>query len=85
MKKINAHFCGTCGTTLYRTGGAPNVENMVGVRAGVLDDQTPLNEEPPKIEVYVEKRPKWLSKVAGAVQLNGKYEIVEEGGKKSSG
>ena len=51
---------------------------MVGIRAGVLDDQSILNEKPPQIEVYVEKRPKWMGKVEGAVQLNGKYEIVEQ-------
>ena len=50
---------------------------MVGVRAGVLDDQTPLNEKPPNIEVYVERRPKWLHQVEGAIQLNGNYERVE--------
>lgn len=52
---------------------------MVGIRAGVLDDQSILNEEAPKIEVYVERRPKWMKKIDGAFQLNGKYEIVEEG------
>ena len=77
FQEINSHFCPTCGTTLYRTGGAPNVKGMVGIRAGVLDDQTILNEKPPQIEVYVERRPKWLGKVDGALQLNGKYEVLE--------
>ena len=49
---------------------------MIGVRAGVLDDHSPLNNEAPKIEVYVERRPKWLKQVDGAIQLNGKYEMV---------
>jgi hypothetical protein len=51
---------------------------MVGIRAGILDDQNLLNEKPPQIEVYVEKRPKWMKKVEGAVQLDGKYEILEQ-------
>jgi hypothetical protein len=51
---------------------------MVGIRAGILDDQSLLNEKPPQIEVYVEKRPKWMKNVEGAVQLNGKYEILEQ-------
>jgi hypothetical protein len=50
---------------------------MVGIKAAVLDDQTPLNEKPPQIEVYVERRPKWMMKLEGATQLNGKYEVVE--------
>ena len=51
---------------------------MVGIRAGVLDDQSLLNEKPPQIEVYVEKRPKWMKQVEGAVQLSGKYEVLEQ-------
>lgn len=76
LQEINTHFCATCGTSLYRTGGAPNVKGMVGIRAGVLLDD-PLLDEAPKIEVYVEKRPKWKASIEGAIQLNGKYEMVE--------
>ena len=64
---------------MYRTGGSPNVAGMVGIRAGVLDDQSILNEQPPKIEVYVERRPKWMQKVENAYQLSGKYEVLEQG------
>ena len=64
---------------MFRTGGAKSVEGMVGLRGGVLDDQTPLNEHPPKIEVYVERRPKWVTQISGAVQLNSKYEMIEHG------
>jgi hypothetical protein len=52
---------------------------MVGIRAGVLDDQSVINDKSPQIEVYVEKRPTWVQKVEGAVQLNGKYEVLEGG------
>lgn len=68
---------------MYRTGGSPTVQALVGLRAGVLTDD-PLLDEPPKLEVYVEKRPKWLAKIPGAMQLSGKYEILEEGEKKST-
>ena len=73
--EINTHFCANCGTALFRTAGAKSVEGMVGLRAGVLDDPT-LLDVPPKIEVYVERRPKWLPQIEGAVQLNAKYEVV---------
>ena len=56
---------------------------MIGIRAGVLDDQSILDEAP-KIECFVERRPKWMEKIEGATQLNGKYEILEEGAKKST-
>lgn len=69
------YFCATCGTTLYRTGGAERNSDKIGVRAGVLDDQS-LLDNPPAIEVYVEKRPPWVKQVEGAIQLNGKYEVV---------
>ncbi|KAI2632550.1 Mss4-like protein [Hypomontagnella submonticulosa] len=73
--EISNHFCGTCGTTLYRSGGAESTSDKIGICAGVLDDQS-LIDNPPAIEVYVEKRPPWVKQVEGAIQLNGQYEIV---------
>lgn len=67
---IDLHFCDMCGTSVCRTGGSPSVQEMVGVEAGVLDDD-PLPNEAPKIEVYVERRPAWRAKVGGAMQMNG--------------
>lgn len=75
---ISTHFCVNCGTALFRTGGAPQVADYIGLRAGVLDDSSILNEAP-KIEVYVERRPKWMNPIEGATQLSGKYELVEHG------
>lgn len=76
---ISTHFCANCGTAIFRTGGAPQVKDLIGLRAGILDDQTLLNEQLPKIEVYVEQRPKWINQIPTATQLNGKYEILEHG------
>ncbi|OTA85285.1 hypothetical protein M434DRAFT_36167 [Hypoxylon sp. CO27-5] len=73
--KITNHFCATCGTAMYRSGGAKINHDIIDVRAGVLDDQNIL-DDPPAIEVYVERRPPWVKKVEGAIQLNGKYEVV---------
>ncbi|KAI1780813.1 Mss4-like protein [Hypoxylon cercidicola] len=75
--RITNHFCATCGTTLYRSGGGEATRDKIGVRAGVLDDQS-LLDTPPAIEVYVEKRPPWIKQVEGAIQLNGKYEMVTQ-------
>lgn len=79
LQEINSHFCSACGTVLYRTGGSPQVEGMVGIRAGILDDQTTINEKPPQIEVYVDKRPDWVQMVEGAMQMNSKYEMLDGG------
>ena len=51
---------------------------MVGIRAGVLDDQSIL-DEPPMMEVYVERRPMWMKKIDGATQLSGTYEVLKGG------
>ncbi|KAI7786191.1 hypothetical protein LA080_004575 [Diaporthe eres] len=73
--EINNHFCSTCGTTLFRTGGEPAMKDNVGLRAGVLDEQRIL-DKPPAIEVYVERRPRWVKPIEGAIQLNRNYELV---------
>ncbi|KAI6085673.1 Mss4-like protein [Hypoxylon rubiginosum] len=75
--EISNHFCGTCGTTLFRTGGNEHVLDKVGLRAGVLDDQS-LLDTPPGIEVYVEKRPPWIKQIEGAMQMSGKYEVLSQ-------
>jgi hypothetical protein len=50
--------------------------DFIGVRAGVLDDQTILDKAP-MMEVYVEKRMKWLKPVDGAIQLDEQYQVVQ--------
>ncbi|KAM3419834.1 hypothetical protein BST61_g3163 [Cercospora zeina] len=77
-REITNHFCATCGTILFRTGGNPNVQDCVGLRAGVLGDQSIVNETVPRVEVFSEKRPKWRTKIEGAVQLKGQVEILED-------
>ncbi|TGO63724.1 hypothetical protein BCON_0011g00670 [Botryotinia convoluta] len=67
--QITSHFCGDCGTTLYRTGDS--FPNQVIIKAGVLDDDNWPNENVPKGELYVKERVKWLSKIPGAAQMEG--------------
>ena len=74
---ITNHFCATCGTVLFRTGGYPGNADKIGLRAGVLDDQSLLNA-PPMVEVYAERRPPWVQPIEGAIQLNRKYEPIDE-------
>ena len=51
------------------------MKDNIGVRAGVLDDQS-FTDAPPQVEVYVERRPPWIKPVEGSYQLNGKSEQV---------
>ena len=50
--------------------------DYIGLRAGVLDDQSILDKAP-VIEVYVERRMKWLKPVDGAIQLDAQYHVVQ--------
>jgi hypothetical protein len=52
------------------------VDDFIGLRAGVLDDQTVLDKAP-MMEVYVERRMKWLEPIEGALQLDAKYAVVQ--------
>lgn len=54
------------------------MQDCIGLRAGVLDDQNIINETVPKIEVFPERRPKWRNKIEGAIQLKGQVEILED-------
>ncbi|KAF7898945.1 uncharacterized protein EAF01_008158 [Botrytis porri] len=67
--QITSHFCGDCGTTLYRTGDS--FPNQVILKAGVLDDVNWPNENVPKGELYVKERVKWLSEIPDAAQMEG--------------
>ncbi|KAF7880423.1 uncharacterized protein EAF02_007269 [Botrytis sinoallii] len=67
--QVTSHFCGDCGTTLYRTGDS--FPNQVILKAGVLDDDNWPNENVPKGELFVKERVKWLSEIPGAAQMEG--------------
>jgi hypothetical protein len=42
----------------------------------VLDDQSILDKAP-MMEVYVERRMKWLKPVEGAIQLDAQYQVIQ--------
>lgn len=77
MQDITSHFCPNCGTTLYRTGGSPQVAGLVGLRSGCLDDQTAIRENAPTVEVYVDKRAAWKAPLQDAAWLDSKYEVLK--------
>lgn len=61
------HFCGTCGTLMYRVGSA--FPGMSIMRIGTIDDfslhETKLR---PRVEQFTKDRVSWFSGVDGAVQ-----------------
>ncbi|KAI2472906.1 Mss4-like protein [Annulohypoxylon bovei var. microspora] len=68
--RMTNHFCGTCGSLMYRTAARwPGVSIM---RLGTVDDfnlvETKLK---PRVEQFVEDRVAWLSGVEGAEKVVG--------------
>ncbi|KAI1366857.1 Mss4-like protein [Xylaria arbuscula] len=65
-REIVSHFCGDCGSTLYRDGESFGDGKVVKV--GTLDDISALDDAEPKIELFASHRVKWVAEVPGAAQ-----------------
>ncbi|KAI1078841.1 Mss4-like protein [Whalleya microplaca] len=63
---ITSHFCGDCGSTLFRTG--PSFGTTKVVKAGILDDPKGLDGAKPGAELFVDSRVNWVPQVPGTVQ-----------------
>ncbi|KAK0377590.1 hypothetical protein CLIM01_05069 [Colletotrichum limetticola] len=63
------HFCGTCGTLMYRV--SSGLPGMSILRLGTVDDfrlvETKLR---PQIEQFIDTRASWLKPVEGVMQLD---------------
>ncbi|MCJ1477154.1 hypothetical protein MMC13_005825, partial [Lambiella insularis] len=66
---ITSHFCGDCGSTLFRDG--PTFPGMKVVKAGVLDDVDALEHAKPGAELFTTTRVSWVPEIAGAAQKPG--------------
>ncbi|OQE46543.1 hypothetical protein PENCOP_c001G04082 [Penicillium coprophilum] len=70
---IKNYFCPDCGTPLFgrkiESNGEPN--EVTVVRAGIFDDLEILNEQKPQVEIYAERRVKWVCPIEGAAQVDG--------------
>ncbi|KAI1100643.1 Mss4-like protein [Jackrogersella minutella] len=60
--EITSHFCGDCGSTLWRDGVSFG-ENKV-IKVGVLDDLNALDEAKPVGELFAHHRVAWVPEVA---------------------
>jgi hypothetical protein len=61
---------------MFRTGGEATMVDNIGLRAGVLHDQSILDKAP-MMEVYVDRRMKWLNPVEGMMQMDSKYQVLQ--------
>jgi hypothetical protein len=67
--KITSHFCGDCGSTLWRDGATFGPNKVIKV--GSLDDSKALEDAKPGVELYVPERISWVHGVQEASQLKG--------------
>ena len=68
-------FCGDCGSALWTEWpGRPDLRIL---KAGVLDDDGVFESESmkPKVEQFTTRRPTWLCRVDGALQIDGQQSI----------
>ncbi|KAH4195308.1 hypothetical protein HBI95_196570 [Parastagonospora nodorum] len=65
-KEIISNFCGDCGSTMWREGGAFPGKRIVKV--GTLDDKSILDNFKADAEIYTDIRPKWVGAQPGAAQ-----------------
>jgi len=66
-KQITNHFCGDCGTTLWRDGETFGSNKII--RVGVIDDPKALSNAKPDVEFFVGGRASWVTEIEGAPQL----------------
>lgn len=64
--EIVSHFCGDCGSTLWRDGDSFGDGKIIKV--GTLDDFDALDKAQPAIELFSGQRVSWVGEVAGAAQ-----------------
>ncbi|KAK5636306.1 hypothetical protein RRF57_012018 [Xylaria bambusicola] len=65
-KEIVSHFCGDCGSTLFRDG--PSFGDGKVIKVGTLDDINALDDAKPALELFASHRVNWVAEIPGAVQ-----------------
>lgn len=63
---VTSHFCGDCGSTLWRDG--PTFGEGKVIKVGIMDDVNALDNAQPGVELYAPERVKWVSAISGAAQ-----------------
>ncbi|MCJ1245352.1 hypothetical protein MMC30_002556 [Trapelia coarctata] len=66
---ITSHFCGDCGSTLFRTGDS--FPGLTIIKVGVMDDVDAFEGARPGVELFSGGRVGWVKGVEGAEQKVG--------------
>ena len=64
---ITSHFCGDCGSTLWRDG--PSFPDEKVIKVGVVDDAEVLNAAKPAVELFPQERAAWLPQMEDTPQV----------------
>jgi hypothetical protein len=64
--EITSHFCGDCGSTLWRDG--PSFPNQTIIKVGTLDGPDVFDQAKPVLELFASRRVTWVNEVSGADQ-----------------
>lgn len=64
--KITSHFCGDCGSTMWRDGATFN--GLKVLKVGTLDDTEALANAKPGAELFAPARVSWVTAVENAKQ-----------------
>ncbi|EMC93478.1 hypothetical protein BAUCODRAFT_150800 [Baudoinia panamericana UAMH 10762] len=74
---VSTHFCPSCSVALYRTSTKPSFQGIIGLRAGVIDDQSIVNAATPKLEIFAERRPIYIDPIPGTQRVNCRFEKID--------
>ena len=64
---LTIHFCGDCGSTVYKTGTLDIFEGIAIVQGGTLDEG--LSNAVPGVELFVKNRAAWLPELRDVGQM----------------
>ncbi|PTB46511.1 hypothetical protein M441DRAFT_63791 [Trichoderma asperellum CBS 433.97] len=68
---MTSHFCGDCGSTLYRI--STFNEGVAAVMIGGIDGLETIEDGKAHVELFVKNRPSWMAPIQGAKQVEGTW------------
>ena len=67
---ITSHFCGDCGSTLFRTSDTFG-PGVCALKVGAMDDLDALDDARPTVELFAGHRVAWIPEISGTTKLPG--------------
>ena len=67
---VTSHFCGDCGSTLFRTSDTFG-PGVCALKVGAMDDLDALHDARPTVELFAGHRVAWIPEIPGTTKLPG--------------